>query len=64
MLHSSVQNRILTQSEMGTGTKFYCTCCLDEFEEHELDPETGWCWKCSDLLNKGEINKMKEEKNE
>jgi len=49
---------------MGTGTKFYCTCCLDEFEEHELDPETGWCWKCSDLLNKGEINKMKEEKNE
>ncbi len=38
---------------MGTGTKYYCLCCHGEFDDYQIDPDTGWCWKCLDIKNIG-----------
>jgi len=35
---------------MGTGTNFYCLCCMEEYDESEIDSETGWCYHCLDTL--------------
>ena len=49
------------EDNMGTGTKYYCMCCLDQKESYQLDPEMGWCFGCLDTLSKVEEQGKKEE---
>ena len=47
---------------MGTGAKYYCMGCLEEREDYELDPDTGWCFKCLDTIDRKKEGEEKDDK--